>query len=69
MIGYRTVIITSMSYSAAGMFESLSKSKKVWVSDSGSLYDVIIDEVNIEEQDVEGVFLVTVQYHYSLYDK
>lgn len=51
------------------LFESLSKSKKVWVSNSGSLYDVIIDEVNIEEQDVEGVFLVTVQYHYSLYDK
>lgn len=57
-----TLVSHLLSEDGIKIFESMAKSKYCWVNDR----EVILDEVNVEETDVKGVYQASVKYHNSL---
>ena len=57
-----TLVSHLLSEAGVKIFDSMSKSKYCWVNDK----EVILDEINVEETDVKGVYQATVKFHNSL---
>ena len=57
-----TLVSHLLSEDGIKIFDSMSKSKYCWANDK----EVILDEINVEETDVKGVYQATVKYHDSL---
>lgn len=47
------------------IFNDLLQSANVWTNINGQNYAIIIDSVNVDETDNNGVFEATLKYHYS----
>lgn len=47
----------------------LQNSSEAWINDGNLRKEIIIEEVNVEEQDTNDVYLATVKFRYSLPDK
>lgn len=64
----KTYTVSSHLLPARGtlIFESLAKSKKIWTSINGSIYTVILQDVEVEEQDVRKTYKATVSYKLSI---
>ena len=62
------ITLTSHLISKDGtyIFNSMAKSRKVWTKIDGIIYEIIIDNVSIEETDIDGIFQASVTYHYSV---
>jgi hypothetical protein len=43
----------------------LIQSASVWTEINGQEYAIIIDSVNVDETDNNGIFEATLKYHYS----
>ena len=58
-----------MNYSGIPTLRDLQNSSEAWIFENGVRKEIIITEVNVEEQDTNGVYLATVKFEYSLPDR
>ena len=61
------ITLTSHLISKDGtyIFNSMAKSRKVWTKIDGVEYEIILDNVSVEETDIDNIFTGSITYHYS----